>query len=256
MRLSKCLVAALAVVAPLLLLGCSSDDDDPAPGGGAGAGGGSAGAGGEFTFTSPSIHPDQLLPDQFTCNDKAFGDGSSPEFNWSEEPAGTKSYAILLKDYAIESGQSADTNPEHAFHWAIWNIPGTTHKLEASLPTTQSPVEGTQQQNGGPPFISPGTFGYFGPCPNLGAAGMGAPLETHGYGFVLYAFSEEMLTPPAYDPGTDADNPLNPVHQLADFFENNPSLLDRDWLKFTSDAKPNTCPGFPNPPFACAPAAP
>jgi len=254
MRLSNGFVSALGVIAPLLLLGCGSDDT-PAPSGSAGGGSGGSGGGAPFTFSSPRIEADELLADEFTCNGKAFGDGTSPELNWSHEPAGTKSYAILLKDYTIESGQSADTNPEHAFHWAIWNIPGSTHKLAASLPLAQVPMEGVQQQNGGPPFISPGTYGYFGPCPNLSAAGLGAPSETHGYGFVLYAFSEEVLTPPPYKPGSDADNPLNPVHQLADFFEEHPSLLDRNWIKFTSDAKPSTCPGFPNPPFTCAPAS-
>jgi hypothetical protein len=83
---------------------------------------------------------------------------------------------------------------------------------------------------------------------------LGAAKETHNDEFILYAFSEATLTPPAYDPGPDAMNPLNPVRQLATFFESNPSLLAKTELKFTSDATPATCPGFPNPPFTCAPA--
>ena len=237
MDLSKSLVSTLAVVAPLLLLGCSSDADPTST---------------TLTLSSPTIQAGKPIPDQFTCNGKAFGDGTSPELNWSHEPAGTMSYAILLKDLTVEAGEAGDKDPEHPFHWTIWNIPGSTHQLAASLPTTQSPVTGTLQQNGGPPFIGPGSFGYFGPCPNLSAAGLGADVEVHDDVFILYAFSEAVLTPPAYDAGTDAANPLNPVHQLADFFEASPSLLATAELKFTSDAKPSTCPGFPNPPFTCA----
>jgi len=237
---SKHFVSALAVVAALLSCGCSSDEDTST---------------GKLTLTSPTVQAGKPIPDAFTCNDKAFGEGSSPELNWSNAPKGTKSYAILLKDLTIEAGESAgDTNPEHPFHWTIWNIPSSKQTLPASLPKDQSPFTGAQQQNGGPPFISPGAYGYFGPCPNLGAAGMGAPVETHNDAFVLYAFSDAELTPPEYDAGSDAMNPLNPVRQLADFFETHPSLLGTAELTFTSDATPATCPGFPNPPFSCGDA--
>jgi phosphatidylethanolamine-binding protein (PEBP) family uncharacterized protein len=246
MRYSKSPVLALAVVVGLLPLGCSSGDDDS----------GSNTNQEKLALTSPSFQAGQPLPYDFTCNGKAFGDGSSPELDWSHEPSGTKSYAILLKDLTIESGESAaDMNPEHPFHWTIWNIPGSQHQLPAGLSKDQSPMWGAQQQNGGPPFIANAPYGYFGPCPNLSAAGMGLAKENHNDEFILYAFSEATLTPPAYDPGTDPMAPLNPVRQLATFFESNPSLLGKTELKFTSDAEPATCPGFPNPPFTCAPAS-
>ena len=207
----------------------------------------------DFALTSPSFKAGQPVPDPFTCDGRAFGDGTSPELDWSHAPKGTKSYAILLKDLTIEAGQSnADMNPEHPYHWAIWNIKHSVHTLPASLSTAQFPFKGAQQQNGGPPFISPGTYGYFGPCPNLGATAFGLPVETHTDAFILYAFKDATLVPPAYDPGPDPANPLNPVRQLANFFEGHPSLLGKATLKFTSDATPATCPGFPNPPFACA----
>lgn len=234
-------VLIVASSVALLPLACSSDGSTSAT----------------FALTSPSVQSGKAIPAAFTCDGKAFGDGSSPELDWSAEPSEAKSFAILLKDLTIEAGQSAgDMNPEHPFHWTIWNIPGGTHKLAAALPKDQAPITGASQQNGGPPFISPGAYGYFGPCPNLGAAGLGAPKETHNDTFVLYAFKDASLTPPAYDPGTDAMNPLNPVRQLANFFEAHPSLLAKTELKFTADATPATCPGFPNPPFTCAPASP
>jgi len=137
----------------------------------------------------------------FTCDGRAFGDGSSPALNWSHEPKGTKSYAILLKDLTIEAGESQ---------------------------------------------ADPGL------CPNLLVTAFGAPAEVHNDVFILYAFKDASIVPPPYDPGPDPSAPLNPVRQLASFFETHPSLLGKAELKFTSDATPATCPGFPNPPFTCA----
>jgi len=242
----------LAIVAPLAQIGCGADPTE-APEVGVAKTDADLKKSCDLLLSSPSIKPGKPLPYKFTCNGHAFGDGSSPELNWSHEPKGTKSYAILLKDLTIEAGLAGDTNPEHPYHWAIWNIKGSIDKLSASLPTAQFPFKGAQQQNGGPPFISPGPYGYFGPCPNLAVAAFGAPPETHNDEFILYAFKDAVLTPPPYDPGSDPANPLNPVRQLANFFESHPSLLGKAELKFTSDATPATCPGFPNPPFACAP---
>jgi phosphatidylethanolamine-binding protein (PEBP) family uncharacterized protein len=254
MRALKSPVSVLVVALTLLSSACSSSDSTDAKMPTATAS--TTATTGALTLTSPSFQAGSALPNDFTCAGKAFGDGASPALNWSNEPTGTLSYAIVLKDLTIEAGQSAgDMNPEHPFHWTIWNIPSANHGLSASLATTQSPLTGAQQQNGGPPFISPGAYGYFGPCPNLGAAGLGAAVEVHNDVFILYAFSDAVLTPPAYDPGPDAAKPLNPVRQLANFFEAHPKLLGKAELKFTSDAKPSTCAGFPNPPFTCAPAA-
>src|SRR6478609_9677540 len=60
----------------LVLLGCGSEEAT-------------------MSLTSPSIQAGQSLPDAFTCEGKAFGEGSSPELNWTAGPSGTQSYAIL-----------------------------------------------------------------------------------------------------------------------------------------------------------------
>lgn len=253
MHLLKCPALVLAVVAILLALGCAGADESAS----AEVDSAIKKHARELLLASPSIKPGEPMPDEFTCDARAFGDGTSPELGWSNEPKGTKSYAILLKDQTIEAGESAaDQNPEHPFHWAIWNIKDSVHTLPASLSTAQFPLKGAQQQNGAPPFISPGPYGYFGPCPNLGVAAFGAAAEVHDDAFILYAFKDTTLAPPPYDPGPDSANPLNPVRQLASFFESHQSLLGKAALKFTSDATPSTCPGFPNPPFACASPSP
>src|ERR1044071_81622 len=96
MRHLRNLIPVLPLITGLFGLGCSSDD-----------GGGSTPNETALTLTSPSITSGQPIPDEFTCEGKAFGDGSSPELNWSGGPAGAKSYAVLLKDLTIEAGQSA-----------------------------------------------------------------------------------------------------------------------------------------------------
>jgi phosphatidylethanolamine-binding protein (PEBP) family uncharacterized protein len=117
--------------------------------GGAGGAAGSAGNGGmggaaPFELTSPSfmnkmgcgpstpsavaacdkIPETSWLPTIATPNDN-----HSPELDWTAGPSGTLSYAIAMHDL---------TN--NYDHWAVWNIPPTTHQLPASLPAGADPA--------------------------------------------------------------------------------------------------------------------
>ncbi|MDQ2643705.1 MAG: YbhB/YbcL family Raf kinase inhibitor-like protein, partial [Myxococcota bacterium] len=136
--------------------------------GGGGVGGGSGGATG-FTITSPDHMDGAKFADVYTC--AATGDLAKallPELNWTDGPAGTKSYAITFIDRTL----TPDTN---AYHWAIWNIPTTVKQLP----------EG---------FKDAGTIGakassdFLGPCPGLGKGG------TDNYDFTIYALKSEMTT--------------------------------------------------------------
>lgn len=203
----------------------------------------------DFVLTSPSVKAAKPLPAKFSCEGKPFADGQSPELDWRGEPKGTKSYAILLKDLSIEAGEAGDIDPNHAYHWAIWNIKGSTSTLPASLSVGQFPLKGAlkdaEQLNGAPPWLE--SYKYFGPCPNLVAL-LGAPLETHDDTFILYAFKEAKLVVPE-DPGPDPAAPYSRVRQLAIYFESH--NIGKTALKFTSNAKPSCAPGF-GPPFpAC-----
>ncbi len=173
----------------------------------------------DFALTSPSIKSGKPLPAKFTCEGKPFADGSSPELDWRGEPKGTKSFAILLKDLSIEAGQAGDTDPNHAYHWALWNLKSSADSLPASLPVGQFPLKGAfkdaEQLNGTPPWLE--SHKYFGPCPNLVAL-LGAPLETHTDTFILYAFKDAKLVVPE-DPGPDPAAPYSRVRQLALYFE-------------------------------------
>ena len=125
-------VSVLALMAAPLLFGCSSDDSTD-----------------KLVLSSPSIQAGKPLPYEFTCNEKAFGDGSSPELNWSNAPSGTKSYAILLKDLTIESGESVSwlvgqltvDQRRLTFASAMWRSKGGVDTLDATRLAIQTFVD-------------------------------------------------------------------------------------------------------------------
>ena len=114
-----------------------------------------------FTITSPDFRDGQPLSqknefNQFGCT----GSNLAPELNWTNVPAGTKSFAMLMSDY--------DAPVAGGFHhWIVYNIPAGARELEGNHAFT----EGT---------TSFGFMGYGGPCPPPTG-------ETHHYLFLLYA---------------------------------------------------------------------
>ena len=114
-----------------------------------------------FTITSPAfqdggpLSPKQEL-NQFGCT----GSNIAPQLDWTNVPAGTKSFVLLMSDY--------DAPIAGGFHhWIVYNIAAGVRHLEGNHPFT----EGT---------TSFGTPGYGGPCPP-------ATGEIHHYLFLLYA---------------------------------------------------------------------
>lgn len=114
-----------------------------------------------FTITSPDFRDGGPLPqktefNQFGCT----GSNIAPQLNWTNVPAGTQSFAMLMSDY--------DAPVAGGFHhWIVYNIPAGARELEGNHPFT----EGT---------TSFGFMGYGGPCPPPTG-------ETHHYLFLLYA---------------------------------------------------------------------
>ena len=157
-----------------------------AGGGSSGSGGsaGSGGAGGGFKLSSPSWqavdNADCTADAHATCplypkDNTSFGANVSPEMSWTAGPAGTKSYAIVLKDLS-----------NSAIHWAIWDIPASTTKLPAMLPK-MSPLTdpaGAKQVS----FSGPGYYGS-GAC-------------NHVYEHRIYALNVENLNPPQNSAGS------------------------------------------------------
>lgn len=116
-----------------------------------------------FTITSPSFRDGGPLSQKNEFNqDGCTGSNIAPELNWTNVPAGTQSFVMLMSDY--------DAPLAGGFHhWIVYNIPATARQLEGNSPFT----EGTN---------SFGLIGYDGPCPPPTG-------ETHHYLFLLYAIN-------------------------------------------------------------------
>jgi Raf kinase inhibitor-like YbhB/YbcL family protein len=118
-------------------------------------------------LSSSAFANEGTIPAKFTCD----GSNISPALSWTEPPAGTKSFAIIIEDkYAP---------PASFIHWVIYNIPASTRALQEAVPTEAQLSDGSLQGKN-----SAGTPGYQGPCP---------PSGTHRYVFTLYAL-DSMLS--------------------------------------------------------------
>ena len=118
---------------------------------------------------SAAFQPGGMIPAKYTCD----GEDISPPLNWSDPPAGTKSFALISDDPDAPVGTWV--------HWVIWNIPAATRALEENLPKMASLPNGAKQ--GTTDFRR---IGYGGPCP---------PSGTHRYFFKLYALDTTLNLP-------------------------------------------------------------
>jgi Raf kinase inhibitor-like YbhB/YbcL family protein len=155
----------------------------PQGGGGGGQGRGAAqggGAGGRGPQTPPLLmtttawEDGGVIPDKYT---QAAGPMAvSPELKWTQVPAGTQSFALLMHDPepVLAKGSKMDIT-----HWLIWNIPATSTGLQEGVAQGELP-DGSRQ-------VSLRGNGYMGP---------GAPAGPyHHYTFELYALDIKLEVP-------------------------------------------------------------
>jgi Raf kinase inhibitor-like YbhB/YbcL family protein len=133
-----------------------------------------------FTLTSPDISPGKPLAgrqvfDGFGCK----GANISPALSWSNAPAGTRSFALLVHDPDAPTGSGW-------WHWVVYNIPAGTTSLPAGAGDPQKNLMPAGVVQGRTDF---GTPGYGGPCP--------PPGKPHHYYFRLYALKVAKLDAPA-----------------------------------------------------------
>ena len=124
-----------------------------------------------LTLSSPSFSSGGDIPKKFTCD----GADVSPQLSWTESPAGTKSFALLVDD--------PDAPVGNWNHWTLWNLPATTRSLFEGVSKDASLPDGTQQ--GKNDFRK---TGYNGPCP--------PPGKPHRYYFKLFALDIELKLRP------------------------------------------------------------
>src|SRR5499433_2904268 len=144
-----------------------------------------ANAQGVFTITSPSFKDGERLATKNAGNNKqnpnCVGENGSPALSWSNPPAGTKSYALLMFD---PEGRP----PGGVSHWVAYGIPASVTGFAEGEVSKQ-----TDKYVGGK--STQGVGFYSGPCtpPNV---------QPHHYTFVLIATD---LAPTDLAPGLTKD---------------------------------------------------
>ncbi|OAI31280.1 kinase inhibitor [Methylosinus sp. R-45379] len=137
--------------------------------------------GGGFSLSSPDIAEGATIDRKFVFNDfGGTGDNVSPQLNWSEPPAGTKSFALFCHD------PDAPTGGAGFWHWLVVDIPASTRALaqgagavgDAGLPAGAKPIRNDY-----------GFSHWGGPCPPVGD-------PPHRYVFTIYALSIETVEAP------------------------------------------------------------
>lgn len=138
----------------------------PAPGN-AGAGAGGA----NFQLKAAAFAPGALIPRRHTCQ----GADVSPALSWTDPPAGTKSFALIVTD---------PDAPAHTWvHWIIYNLPANARQLPEGVSKSATVQHGALQ--GSNDFER---LGYGGPCP--------PPGKPHRYFFRLYALNAQLNLKP------------------------------------------------------------
>ena len=109
-----------------------------------------------------------IIPAIYTCE----GNNLSPSLSWTDVPAGTKTFAVIMKDIDAPGGVF--------YHWLIYNIPGNARSLKEGISPSRRAVNGFYEQG----INGFSNTGYGGPCPPQG--------KPHRYFITLYALSAKL----------------------------------------------------------------
>jgi Raf kinase inhibitor-like YbhB/YbcL family protein len=121
-----------------------------------------------LTVTSRSFGAGAAIPIDRTCD----GADRSPDLTWSEPPAATRAFAILVDDPDAPSGDFT--------HWVAFNLPADARSVPEGVD-----LSGARGVAGSNDF---GRVGYSGPCPPRG--------ELHRYRFRVIALDARVDAPP------------------------------------------------------------
>lgn len=152
------IVAALCTTA---LCACGSSDD-PA------ASPTAADGPSKMKLTSAAFADGETIPAEFTCS----GASLSPPLQWSEPPAGTQSFALMMDDPDAPKGPFR--------HWGVYDIPMNVRQIN----TGAGEVGARALMQAVNDF---GLAGYGAPCPPPGD-------KPHHYRFRLLALDVERLS--------------------------------------------------------------
>ena len=140
-----------------------------------------------MVMTIPGFADGSKVPEKYSCT--ASPAAVSPEIRWSNVPAGTLSFVLVLHDLEPHPAKGIMDNT----HWVLWNIPGDSVGLAEGIPAAVTLPNGTHQLKR-PRANGPSAYSYYGPC--------APPGPDHHYVWELYAL-DTMLNLP--DDATRAD---------------------------------------------------
>jgi Raf kinase inhibitor-like YbhB/YbcL family protein len=134
-----------------------------------------------LTLTSTAFVHQGEIPSRYTCE----GENVSPPLKWSDPPANTKSFALIVDDPDAPDPKA----PQRTWvHWVLFDLPAHARELREAMRSSDLP-QGTQE--GVNDFKKPG---YGGPCP---------PIGRHRYFHKLYAL--DVVLPKLGAKATKAD---------------------------------------------------
>src|ERR1700686_2313286 len=129
----------------------------------------------KFKLMSSAYSEGSQIPTQYSCADS---NASSPALQWSNPPAATVSFAVVLHDTDAAPGKGT----MDVTHWIFWNVPASSTSVGGNVKPDASPDGIMQGKN------IRGVNGYQPPCPPPGAT-------PHHYIFELYALDTKLDLP-------------------------------------------------------------
>ena len=90
-----------------------------------------------MALTSSAWTDGGTIPDKHT----QAGEDVSPPLSWSNVPAGTVSFVLMVHDPDSAIGSGTDDT----LHWMLWNLPATVTSLHERAPSMAQLPDGTRQ---------------------------------------------------------------------------------------------------------------
>jgi Raf kinase inhibitor-like YbhB/YbcL family protein len=124
-----------------------------------------------------NLSPGKAIPanyygNQFGCT----AEGLSPQLEWKNPPADTKSFAITFYDEDAPTGSGF-------WHYLLFDIPATVRKIDLNALAKGQIPQGSIES-----ITDTGKPGFFGPCPPVG--------RKHTYIYTVHALKVEKLGVP------------------------------------------------------------
>src|SRR5271155_489980 len=139
------IVRPLTIVTFLLAAGVAPALAQQGPPPAGGGGGGRPMMGPPLQLTSTGITDGGTIPDKYTCSPDGKmmtqpANMTSPPLAWTNPPAGTQSFVLLLHDPDAHARKTLD----NITHWIIFNIPGDSTGLPEGVKADAPATVGTQ----------------------------------------------------------------------------------------------------------------